>query len=156
MSRAALLLSAALLDAATTEGLGEPADGTALLDLPLTAVSALLRGTYDETITEMLDRTRPALAVTEPLLDELRELWGPRAGVEEIHQRGRVQRLAFTIAVGHQVAGQRRNVDPVEDLARRELVRLRDRLDDLAPWVQEQRAAAWAEEIAAQLGGDAL
>ncbi|WP_030247877.1 hypothetical protein [Streptomyces sp. NRRL S-350] len=112
VSRAALLLSAALLDAATTHGLDEPDDGTALLDLPLAAVSTLLAGDYDETIAGVLERTRPGLAVTDPLLDELRNLWGPHAGLEGILQRRRVQRLARAIVVGHQVAGQRRDLDP--------------------------------------------
>ncbi|WP_030246341.1 hypothetical protein [Streptomyces sp. NRRL S-350] len=97
VSKAALLVSAALLDAATTEGLDEPADGTALLDLPLLSVSALLNGTYDETIAAMLERTRPSFSATDQVLENLRELWSLRAKVEELRQRGRVRRLAHTI-----------------------------------------------------------
>ncbi|MFE5586984.1 hypothetical protein [Kitasatospora sp. NPDC056531] len=154
VGKAALLVSAAMLDAATAEGLDEPTDGSALLDLALPAVSALLTGAYDETITGLLERTRPDFSATEQVLENLRELWGLHAGVEELNQRRRVQRLAHTILVGHQVAGMRLGADPADYLTGRSVVRLRNRLDDFAPWEQERRARAWAEDLAAQLGGD--
>ncbi|MFJ9447126.1 hypothetical protein ACIRRH_35550 [Kitasatospora sp. NPDC101235] len=150
VSRAALLVAAALLATATTEHLDEPADGSALLDVPLPAVGALLAGTDDATITGLLERTRPGLAATDPGLEDLRALWSITAEVEELRQRRRVQRLAHTVLVGHQAAGMRAGADRADCLTGRP-VRLRGRMDDLAPWEQERRARAWAAELAAQV-----
>ncbi|MFJ9461465.1 hypothetical protein ACIRST_41145 [Kitasatospora sp. NPDC101447] len=155
VARAALLLSAALWDAARTAGLDEPSDGSALLDLSLAEVAALVNGTDDATTVDMLERTRPDFAATARVLEDLRALWSLYADVEDLVRRRRVQRLAHVIVVGHQAAGMRLGTDPAEYLTGRSVVRLRDRLADLGPWEQERRARAWAGDLAARLGGEA-
>ncbi|MFJ9847011.1 hypothetical protein ACIRYZ_42585 [Kitasatospora sp. NPDC101155] len=158
LGSAALLVSAALWDVAKADGLGEPADGSALLDTSLTAVGTLLNGTYDETIVGVLERTRPEFSATEQPLDGLRTLWGVHAGVEELHLRRRIQRLAHAIVIDHQAAGMRPDADPDADpadyLTGQTVVRLRDRLDDLAVWEQDRRARAWQAELHAHIYGD--
>ncbi|MBD0675476.1 hypothetical protein [Streptomyces sp. CBMA156] len=146
VGQAALLVAAALLDTATASGLDEPADGSALLDIPLSAVAALLTGADDEVIGALLDRTRPQLAATAQGLDVLRALWSITADVEDLHQRRRAQRLARTVLAGHQAASMRTGTDPAARLL------LRDRMDDLAPWEEARRARAWAAEVTAQAG----
>ncbi|MFJ9461352.1 hypothetical protein ACIRST_40570 [Kitasatospora sp. NPDC101447] len=151
---AALLLAAALLDAATTAGLADPADGSALLDVPLPAVAALLAGHDDTAIQALLERTRPPLAATAQPLDALRALWDGPAVIPELHHRRRVQRLAHTVIVTHQAAGQRPDTDPDDHLTGRSVVRLRDRLDTLAAWEHRRRAEAWAALLLDHNGDD--